>query len=98
MTFPPDRRRYRCSASISVNHELIQGTVDYSVQHQVPVVTNNEGLIIENLNAQDWRGVETISFALSGLCHFPFFTHGLRRGLHSFAASRLPALEPLRRR
>jgi peptidoglycan/xylan/chitin deacetylase (PgdA/CDA1 family) len=42
-----------CCASISVNHELIQGTVDYLVQHQVPVVTNNEGLIIENLNAQD---------------------------------------------
>jgi hypothetical protein len=30
-----------------------QGTVDYSVQHQAPVVTNNEGLIIENLKAQD---------------------------------------------
>jgi hypothetical protein len=45
MTFPPDRRRYRCCASMSVNHELIQGTVDYLVQQQVPVVTNNEGLI-----------------------------------------------------
>jgi peptidoglycan/xylan/chitin deacetylase (PgdA/CDA1 family) len=42
-----------CCASISVSHELIQGTVDYLVQHQVPVVTNNEGLIIENLNAQN---------------------------------------------
>jgi peptidoglycan/xylan/chitin deacetylase (PgdA/CDA1 family)/uncharacterized protein YjdB len=41
-----------CCASISVSHELIQGTVDYLVQHQVPVVTNNEGLVIENLNAQ----------------------------------------------
>lgn len=42
-----------CCTSISVSHELIQGTVDYLVQHQVPVVTNNEGLIIENLNAQN---------------------------------------------
>lgn len=42
-----------CCASISVDHSLIQGTVDYLVQGHVPVVTNNEGLIIENLNAQD---------------------------------------------
>ena len=42
-----------CCASISVDHTLIQGTVDYLVQHHVPVVTNNEGLIIENLNAQN---------------------------------------------
>ena len=42
-----------CCASISVSHELVQGTVDYLVQHQVPVVTNNEGLIIENLNGQN---------------------------------------------
>jgi peptidoglycan/xylan/chitin deacetylase (PgdA/CDA1 family) len=41
-----------CCAPISVDHSLIQGTVDYLVQGQVPVVTNNEGLIIENLNAQ----------------------------------------------
>ena len=41
-----------CCASISVDHSLIQGTVDYLVQGHVPVVTNNEGLIIENLNAQ----------------------------------------------
>lgn len=42
-----------CCAAISVNHSLIQGTVNYLVQGHVPVVTNNEGLIIENLNAQD---------------------------------------------
>jgi peptidoglycan/xylan/chitin deacetylase (PgdA/CDA1 family)/uncharacterized protein YjdB len=42
-----------CCASISVDHTLIQGTVDYLVQHKVPVVTNNEGMIIENLNAQN---------------------------------------------
>jgi peptidoglycan/xylan/chitin deacetylase (PgdA/CDA1 family)/uncharacterized protein YjdB len=41
-----------CCASISVDHTLIQGTVDYLVQKKVPVVTNNEGMIIENLNAQ----------------------------------------------
>jgi hypothetical protein len=29
------------------------------------------------------------SFAPSGLVLFPLSTHGLRRGLHSFAASRL---------
>ncbi len=42
-----------CCSPISVDHTLIQGTVDYLVQHQVPVVTNNEGMIIENLNAQN---------------------------------------------
>lgn len=42
-----------CCAPISVDHTLIQGTVDYLVQHHVPVVTNNEGMIIENLNAQN---------------------------------------------
>ena len=42
-----------CCSSISVDHSLIQGMVDYLVQGHVPVVTNNEGMIIENLNAQD---------------------------------------------
>ncbi|MGA9800856.1 MAG: Ig-like domain-containing protein [Terriglobales bacterium] len=42
-----------CCVSISVDHTLIQGTVDYLVQQHVPVVTNNEGMIIENLNAQN---------------------------------------------
>ncbi len=42
-----------CCSSISVDHSLIQGTVDYLVQQHVPVVTNNEGLIIENPNAQN---------------------------------------------
>src|SRR4029077_13583954 len=37
-----------CCASISAYHILILGTVDSLVQHEVPVVTNNEGLIIEN--------------------------------------------------
>jgi hypothetical protein len=46
-----------CCSSISVDHTLIQGTVDYLVQHKVPVVTNNEGMIIENLNAQNSLGV-----------------------------------------
>jgi peptidoglycan/xylan/chitin deacetylase (PgdA/CDA1 family) len=41
-----------CCASISVDHTLIQGTVNYLLQKKVPVVTNNEGMIIENLNAQ----------------------------------------------
>ncbi len=41
-----------CCSPISVDHTLIQGTVDYLVQKKVPVVTNNEGMIIENLNAQ----------------------------------------------
>jgi hypothetical protein len=31
---------------------------------------------------------ENCSFALSGLAHFQFATHGLRHGLHSCAASR----------
>src|ERR1035438_1259685 len=34
------------------------------------------------------------SFAPSGLCHVPLPTHGLRRGLHSCAASR-PLIEPV---
>jgi peptidoglycan/xylan/chitin deacetylase (PgdA/CDA1 family)/uncharacterized protein YjdB len=42
-----------CCAPISVDHSLIQGMVDYLVQKKVPVVTNNEGMIIENLNAQN---------------------------------------------
>ncbi len=42
-----------CCSSISVDHTLIQGTVDYLVKQKVPVVTNNEGMIIENLNAQN---------------------------------------------
>ena len=46
-----------CCASISVDHSLIQGTVDYLLQGHVPVVTNNEGMIIENLNAQDQNGL-----------------------------------------
>jgi hypothetical protein len=46
-----------CCASISVDHSLIQGTVDYLVQGHVPVVTNNEGMIIENLNAQVQSGL-----------------------------------------
>ncbi len=32
---------------------------------------------------------QKFSFAPSGLAHFPRFTHGLRRGLHSCAAARL---------
>jgi peptidoglycan/xylan/chitin deacetylase (PgdA/CDA1 family) len=46
-----------CCAPISVDHSLIQGTVDYLVQGHVPVVTNDEGLIIENLSAQDQSGL-----------------------------------------
>ncbi len=33
--------------------------------------------------------IENYSFALLGLQSFSIFTHGLRRGLHSYAASRL---------
>ena len=39
-----------CCASISVDHTLIQGTVDYLVQHKVPVVTNNEGMIYSRIS------------------------------------------------
>ncbi len=46
-----------CCSSISVDHSLIQGTVDYLVNGKVPVVTNNEGLVIENLDAQGLQGV-----------------------------------------
>ena len=46
-----------CCASISVDHSLIQGTVDYLVQGHVPVVTTNEGLVIENLDAQEQSGL-----------------------------------------
>lgn len=46
-----------CCASISVDHSLIQGTVDYLVQGHVPVVTNNEGMTIENLNAHVQSGL-----------------------------------------
>jgi hypothetical protein len=35
------------------------------------------------------RLLRNSSFAPSGLAFFPLLTHGLRRGLHSFAASRL---------
>jgi peptidoglycan/xylan/chitin deacetylase (PgdA/CDA1 family)/uncharacterized protein YjdB len=49
-----------CCSSISVDHSLIQGMVDYLVQQHVPVVTNNEGLIIENLNAQGQQGVDNL--------------------------------------
>lgn len=42
-----------CCSSISVDHSLIQGTVNYLLQGNVPVVTNTEGMIIENLNAQN---------------------------------------------
>jgi peptidoglycan/xylan/chitin deacetylase (PgdA/CDA1 family) len=37
---------------ISVPHELLQQTADYLVQQKVVVVTNSEGMIIENLDAQ----------------------------------------------
>jgi hypothetical protein len=36
---------------------------------------------------------ENYSFAPLGLHNLPLFTHGLRRGLHSYAASRLKILE-----
>ena len=38
---------------ISVSHQLLQQMVDYLVQHQTYVVTNSEGMIIENFNAQN---------------------------------------------
>jgi peptidoglycan/xylan/chitin deacetylase (PgdA/CDA1 family) len=38
---------------ISVSHQLLQQMVDYLVQHQIYVVTNSEGMIIENFNAQN---------------------------------------------
>ena len=41
------------------------------------------------LNCLWFAGNECLSFAPSGLGLFCFPTHGLRRGLHSFAASRL---------
>jgi len=37
------------------------------------------------------RLCHNLSFAPSGLAHFPLLSHGSRRGLHSYAASRLPA-------
>jgi len=40
------------------------------------------------LDESRW-GFRDYSFAPSALASFPFFTHSLRRGLHSFAASRL---------
>jgi len=36
-----------------------------------------------------WRVRENSSFAPLGLIGFPTFTHGLRRGLRSFAAPQL---------
>jgi len=37
---------------------------------------------------------ENCSFAPLGLAFIPYCTHGLRRGLHSFAASRLQTITP----
>ena len=37
---------------ISVPHTLIQSTINYLVQNQISVATVGEGLVIENLNAQ----------------------------------------------
>jgi hypothetical protein len=39
---------------------------------------------------------DSFSYALSGLSRFGLSTHGLRRGLHSFAASRLNRLKRLK--
>jgi len=38
--------------SISISSALLQGMVDHIVDHSVSVVTNSEGLTIENLNGQ----------------------------------------------
>jgi trimeric autotransporter adhesin len=38
--------------SISISSTILQGMVDHIVQNNVNVVTNSEGLIIENLNGQ----------------------------------------------
>jgi peptidoglycan/xylan/chitin deacetylase (PgdA/CDA1 family) len=38
--------------SISISSTILQGMVDHIVQNDVNVVTNSEGLIIENLNGQ----------------------------------------------
>lgn len=38
---------------ISVPHELLEQTADYLIQQKVNVVTNSEGMIIEDLNAQN---------------------------------------------
>ena len=46
-----------CCAPISMDHTLIQGVVDYLVQGHVSVVTNNEGMIIENRDAQATAGL-----------------------------------------
>ena len=40
-----------------MDHTLIQGAVDYLVQGHVPVVTNNEGMIIETRDAQATAGL-----------------------------------------
>ena len=37
---------------ISVSSAVIQGVVNYIVQNGVHVVTDSEGLVVENLNAQ----------------------------------------------
>ena len=38
--------------SISIRSTILQGMVDHIVQNNVNVVTNSEGLTIENLNGQ----------------------------------------------
>ena len=40
------------SVSISIRSTILQGMVDHIVQNNVNVVTNSEGLVIENLNGQ----------------------------------------------
>lgn len=40
------------NVSISISSTILQGMVDHLVQNNVNVVTNSEGLIIENLNGQ----------------------------------------------
>jgi peptidoglycan/xylan/chitin deacetylase (PgdA/CDA1 family) len=39
----------------SVPHTLLQGLIDYLVANKIPVVTVNEGLIILNLNGQNYH-------------------------------------------
>ena len=40
------------NVSISISSTILQGMVDHIVQNNVNVVTNSEGLVIENLNGQ----------------------------------------------
>ena len=84
----PDKRRelrqnYPASHTLLSVHCLYQRTA-----------TKCKGEVLGWGSLLVWFGVGRVSSAPSGLIQLSEPTHGLRRGLHSFAASRLRRLSP----